>query len=130
MFDALIPYAVEIVASLALAAISVFGAWLMSKLGQKKQLENVSEATEQVVRAAQLTVSNLQQTLVDGWKATAPSGKLSPAQIEVLKSRVFVDSMALLSGPTKQLLDAAKIDTQKLISGAAELILIDLKKTK
>jgi|GEM_PF-2646625 len=130
MFDALIPYAVEIVASLALAAISVFGAWLMSKLGQKKQLENVSEATEQVVRAAQLTVSNLQQTLVDGWKAKSPTGKLDPAQIEVLKSRVFVDSMALLSGPTKQLLDAAKIDTQRLISGAAELILIDLKKTK
>lgn len=56
---------------------------LMLKIIKQQQLASVKAATEQVVEAAQFTVGELQQTVVEKLKA-AGCGKLTEAQITEL----------------------------------------------
>lgn len=119
MQEIIVTYALEIAASLAITLIGVFGAWLTAKLAKKQELANITAATEQVVAAAQLTVSELQQTLVEGWKAEG-SGKLTEEQVERLGQLLLAKTGEKLAAPTLALLEAAKVDITALITGAGE----------
>lgn len=116
----LVELALDIVATIAMAAIGVVGAWLAAKLGQNKKLANIAQATNQVILAAQLTVGELQQTAVEAMKAAAPNGKLTKAQIAALNAQLLAKTTEKLSAPTVALLEAAKTDVNALIQGAAE----------
>ncbi len=74
-------HAVDIVATALMALIGILGAWLAAKLGQNKKLNNIANATQQVISAAQLTVGELQQTVVDTMKANSANGKLTSKQV-------------------------------------------------
>lgn len=67
----------------------------------------------------QQTVWELQQTIVEGLKI-AGGGKLSDANIEVLKHQVIEIAGKKISDPAKNLLTAAGTDVTALITGAAE----------
>lgn len=110
----------DIVATAVMAAIGVAGAWLAAKLGQNKKLANIAQATSQVILAAQLTVGELQQTAVEAMKAAAPNGKLTEAQIAILKQQLLNKTAEKLSAPVVALLEASKTDVNALIQGAAE----------
>lgn len=125
--NAIIQYVAEILAVLIVTAIGIFGNWLLAKLNQKKGLENISFATEQVLLASQQTVLELQQTLVDGWKR-AQDGKLTAEQVEELKTKVITLTMAKLADPTLKLLEGAKVDVTTMIVSAAEGYVLELKK--
>lgn len=125
--NTIIQYVAEIVAIMLVTAIGIFGAWLLNKLKQKKGLENIALATEQVLGASQSTVLELQQTLVEGWKR-AQNGKLTPEQVEELKTKVIEITMAKLAQPTLNLLTAAKVDVLAMITSAAEAYVLELKK--
>ena len=122
-----IQYIAEIVAVLVVTALGIFGTWLLNKLKQKKGLENIALATEQVLDASQKTVLELQQTLVEGWKR-AQNGKLTEAQIEELKTKVIEITMKKLAQPTLNLLTAAKVDVLAMITSSAEAYVLELKK--
>lgn len=125
--EIVMPYIIELAAFVVIALLGIFGSWLLSKLKQKKGLENIAIATEQVLNASQKTVKELQQTLVDGWKR-AQDGKLTPEQVAELKDKVLEITQAKLGEPTKNLLIAAKIDITTLITSEAEAFVLELKK--
>lgn len=125
--NTIIQYVAEIVAILVISAIGVFGSWLLNKMKQQKGLENIAMATEQVIKAAQITVRELQQTLVGNWKANQENGKLTPEQIAELKQKSIDITLKKLSEPTLKLLESAKIDVEVMITSAAEAYIDELK---
>lgn len=126
IISTIISYAMEIVATLAILAIGVFGSWLLSKINTNKKLTNISKATEQVIAAAQQTVAELQQTTVEALKA-AQGGKLTEEQIADLKQKVIEITVKKLSSPTINLLESAKCDVISMITSAAEKEVLELK---
>lgn len=115
-----LPYILDIIATLVIALIGVGGAYLAAKVGQNKKLANIGQAINQTILAAQLTVGELQQTVVDAAKAAAPNGKLTSGQIAALKRQLLTMTKEKLSNPVLQLLEASKTDVNALIQGAAE----------
>lgn len=111
---------VEIVVALVLTLISVLGAWLTAKIGKNKSLENIHAAQQEVISMASLTVSELQQTLVDGLKAAHEDGKLTKDEIIMLGEKLLEGTVAKMSDTTYNLLDAAGVDIVALIQGAGE----------
>lgn len=125
--NTIIQYVAEIVAILVISAIGVFGSWLLNKMKQQKGLENIAMATEQVIEAAQITVRELQQTLVGNWKEQQENGKLTAEQIAELKQKAIEITLKKLSEPTLKLLESAKIDVEVMITSAAEAYIDELK---
>lgn len=117
---------VEIAAMLLITLIGVLGTWLTTKIAKKQELAGIAAATEQVIQAAQMTVGELQQTLVEKLKATG-GGKLSEAQIAELGEMLKAKTMEKLSNPALTLLTAAAVDVEALIRGAAESWLNKIK---
>ena len=125
--NTIIQYVAEIVAILAISAIGIFGSWLLNKIKQQKGLENIAMATEQVIQAAQVTVRELQQTLVGNWKEQQENGKLTAEQIVELKQKAIDITLKKLSEPTLKLLESAKIDVEVMITSATEAYIDELK---
>ncbi len=126
MSDAIVSSLVEIAAMLLITLIGVLGTWLTTKIAKKQELAGIAAATEQVIQAAQMTVGELQQTLVEKLKATG-GGKLSEAQIAELGEMLKAKTMEKLSNPALTLLTAAAVDVEALIRGAAESWLNKIK---
>lgn len=112
--------ALDIVTTAATALIGIAGAWALAKIGQNKNLVNLNIAISQVIDAAQQTVGELQQTVVEDLKAAAPDGKLTDEQIAGLKRQLVQKTSEKLTAPAVQLLEAAKLDINALIRGVAE----------
>ena len=125
--NTIIQYVAEIVAILVISAIGIFGSWLLNKMKQQQGLENIAMATEQVIQAAQVTVRELQQTLVGNWKEQQENGKLTAEQIVELKQKAIEITLKKLSEPTLKLLESAKIDVEIMITSAAEAYIDELK---
>ena len=125
--NTIIQYVAEIIAILVISAIGIFGSWLLNKMKQQKGLENIAMATEQVIQAAQVTVRELQQTLVGNWKEQQENGKLTAEQIVELKQKVIEITLKKLSEPTLKLLENTKIDVEAMITSAAEAYIDELK---
>ena len=120
MNDAIINAATQVVATLLITLIGVFGAWLTSKIGKRIQLSNINQAKDELIVAAQQTVLELQQTVVEGLKAASKDGKLSDDEIAGLGVTLLAKTKEKMSAPAIQLLEAASIDVNALIRGAGE----------
>ena len=116
----LVNVGLDILAKAAIAAIGLAGAWATAKIGQNNKLANIKAAIGQVTQAAQTTVGELQQTTVEAMKAAAADGKLTEDQIRTLKADLLRMTREKLAEPTVQLLEAAKLDINAMIQGAAE----------
>ena len=118
MEQALIETVLGIIATLATTLIGVFGAWLIAKIGQNEKLKSIKSATEQVILAAQTTVGELNQTVVSTIKQQGL--KLTAEQIADLKDKLLMMAFDKISLPTINLLEAAAVDVNALITGAGE----------
>ena len=87
-------------------------------------------AIGQVTQAAQTTVGELQQTTVEAMKAAAADGKLTEDQIRTLKADLLRMTRKKLAEPTVQLLEAAKLDINAMIQGAAEDLINQMHTTQ
>lgn len=130
MTDIIIEVIVQAVGAIALMAITLLGTWLTSLIGKKTALININLAKDEVIGAAQLTVEELQQTLVEGLKAAHEDGKLTNDEIAELGKQLLEGTWAKMSKPTADLLEAAGVDLVNLIQGAGEAWLLELKKEK
>lgn len=119
---------VQILSTLLLTMIGVAGAWLMSKIAKRDELSSISIATDEVFKAAQITVGELQQTIVDGWKAANADGKLTDDEIKYLGSLLVQKSIEKLSEPTKKLLTSAGVDISAIITGVGESLIQSMKR--
>ncbi len=127
MNEVIIETAVQIVATLILTLIGVLGTWLTAKIAKRNELANINAATNEVIGAAQLTVLELQQTVVDGWKAASADGKLSKDEITQLGTMLIDKTMEKMSDSAKNLLTAAGVDITAIIKGAGEAMVQNMK---
>ena len=127
MENAIISMLVQIVGELILAAIGIAAAWLLLKMGKRAELSNIHKATQEAVGVAEETVLELQQTVVGALKEANADGKLTAEEIRSLNTVLLSRTLAKLSDPTVQILNAAGVDLSALIQGAAEALIARMK---
>lgn len=127
MSEVFMEVAAQVAGALLVAVISVAGAWLTAKIGRRQELASISAATEEAAEAAKRVVLELQQTAVEGMKAARVDGKLSRAEVEQLGKLLLEKSLAQLSQPAKQVLEAAGKDVCAIIRSAGEAAVLAMK---
>ena len=127
MVETIIEVVANVFFEFILALFMALLAWLSAKIAENKKLTNINEAKKEVDDAVFQTVSELQQTVVDGLKAAAQDGKLTPEEISELGYDVLDGVMRKLSAPSIKLLRAAGVDLEAYIKGAAEKWVATLK---
>ena len=120
MMELLAEYGIRLAGTLLITLLGVFGTWLTIKLGKNANLENINAAQKEVIRAAKITVGELQQTIVDDLKAAHEDGKLTPEEIRMLGTELVDRTVQKLSMPTYELLKAAAVDIEEMITGVGE----------
>lgn len=118
--EQLLDYGLQIAATLLVTLIGVLGAFLTAKLSANAKLQNIDAAQKELIRAAEITVGELKQTVADALKAAHGDGKLSSEEAASLKSMLIEKTLAKLSEPAYALLKSAAVDVEALISGAGE----------
>lgn len=129
MIDTIFETAIQILAVLLTTMIGVLGAWLTAKIAKRNELANISAATNELIGAAQLTVLELQQTVVDGWKAANADGKLSQDEIKDLSEALIDMTLKKMSSSARNLLTAAGVDITAIIKGAGEAMIRKMKES-
>lgn len=127
MSEVIMEVAAQVAGALLVAVISVAGAWLTAKIGRRQELASIAAATEEAAEAAKRVVLELQQTAVEGMKAARVDGKLSRAEVEQLGKLLLEKSLAQLSQPAKQVLEAAGKDVCAIIRSAGEAAVLAIK---
>ena len=127
MVEAMIEVVTAALFDLILAALTVLLAWIGSKIATNKKLVNINEAKKEADDAVFQTVAELQQTVVEGLKAAAEDGKLTPEEISELSYQVLYKTLRKMSQPSIELLRAAGVDLEAYIQGAAEKWVASLK---
>ena len=127
MDTVIIETAVSIVANLAVTLIGVLGAWLLSRIAKTQQLSTIGTAVGELTAAAEQTVLELQQTVVDGLKAASADGKLTQDEINDLGKKLIDGTMAKMSDTGIGVLKAANVDINAIITGAGEALIAKMK---
>ena len=123
MQDVIINIAAQVVSTLLITLIGVLGAWLTAKIGKRVELTNINKAKDELIAAAQQTVMELQQTVVEGLKEKAADGKLTDEEIEGLCLSLLTKTKEKMSLPAINVLEAAAVDVNALIRGAGEALI-------
>lgn len=123
MNDVIINIAAQVVSTLLITLIGVLGAWLTAKIGKRVELTNINKAKDELIVAAQQTVMELQQTVVEGLKEKAADGKLTDEEIEGLCLSLLTKTKEKMSLPAIKVLEAAAVDVNALIRGAGEALI-------
>lgn len=123
MNDVIINITAQVVSTLLITLIGVLGAWLTAKIGKRVELTNINKAKDELVEAAQQTVMELQQTIVEGLKEKAADGKLTDEEIEGLCLSLLTKTKEKMSLPAIKVLEAAAVDVNALIRGAGEALI-------
>ena len=118
--DYLINYGLQVAATLLITLIGVLGTYLSMQLGKNANLNNINTAQKELIRAAKITVGELQQTMVLEMKAANNDGKLSPQEIANLRIKLIDKTVEKLSTPAYSMLSAASVDVEGLILGVGE----------
>ena len=127
MVETIIEVVANVFFEFILALFMALLAWLSAKIAENKKLTNINEAKKEVDDAVFQTVGELQQTVVEGLKASAQDGKLTQEEISELGYQVLSKTMRKLSQPCVDLLHAAGVDLEEYIRGAAEKWVATLK---
>ena len=127
MHEMVIEFILDIATVLVVTAFSVVGALIMAKISQKKGLENVAAATDEVVGTTQRVVEELQQTAVQSMKAASADGKLTKSDIEQLNGMLLEKALAQMSEPAIKILNAARKDIKSIIMSAGEAAVLKMK---
>lgn len=128
MNEVIIETAVQILAVLLITLIGVLGTWVASKIAKRNELASINTATNEVIGAAQLTVLELQQTVVEGLKAASADGKLTQDEIAKLGTLLVDMTMKKMSNSAKNLLTSAGVDITAIIKGAGEAMIQNMKR--
>ena len=128
MDTVIIETAVSVLANLAVTLIGVFGAWLLMQISKSQKLSTINTAVGELTNAAEQTVLELQQTVVDDLKAASADGKLTKEEVEVLGKKLIDGTIAKMSGSAMDVLKAANVDVNAIITGAGEALIARIKR--
>ena len=123
MNTVIIETAVSIAANVAITLIGVFGAWLVAQIGKTQKLNTINAAVGELTNAAEQTVLELQQTVVDGLKEASADGKLTQAEITDLGKKLLEGTLSKMSDSAVNVLKAANVDINAVITGAGEALI-------
>ena len=118
---------VSVLANLAVTLIGVLGAWLLAQISKTQELKNINTAVEELTGAAEQTVLELQQTVVDGLKEASADGKLTRDEIERLGKLLLKGTLAKMSDSGIKVLKAANVDINAIVTGAGEALIATMK---
>ena len=118
--ELLLDYGMQVAATLLITLIGVLGTYLTLQLGKNANLKNINDAQKELIRAAKITVGELQQTTVSELKAANADGKLTQQEIAQLRTKLIDKTVETLSTPAYALLSAASVDVEGLILGVGE----------
>jgi len=118
--ELLLNYGLQVAATLLITLIGVLGTYLTLQLGKNANLKNINDAQKELIRAAKITVGELQQTMVSQLKGASSGGKLTPQEIASLRAKLLDKTVEKLSAPAYALLSAASVDVEGLILGVGE----------
>lgn len=127
MQEILVESVLQIVTRAVLILLSLAGTWAATRLAKTQKFQSLSAAVTEATAMAQQTVSALQQTLVDGWKAAAPDGKLTDEQIELLNQKLLEITKSKMSDAAIKLILGANQDLNAIIQDAGEAWLRKIK---
>ena len=127
MDTVIIETAVSVLANLAVTLIGVFGAWLLMQISKSQKLSTINAAVDELTGAAEQTVLELQQTVVDDLKAASADGKLTKDEIDALGKKLIDGALAKMSGSAMDVLKAANVDVNAIITGAGEALIARMK---
>jgi hypothetical protein len=127
MQEILVESVLQIVTQAVLILLSLFGTWAAMRLAKTQKFQALSAAVTEATAMAQQTVSALQQTLVDGWKAAAPDGKLTDEQIALLNQKLLEITKSKMSDAAIKLIIGANKDLNAIIQDAGEAWLRKIK---
>ena len=119
---------VSVLANLAVTLIGVAGAWLLAQISKNQQLNTINTAVGELTAAAEQTVLELQQTVVDGLKEAAADGKLTQAEITDLGKKLLEGTLAKMSDSGINVLKAANVDINAIVTGAGEALIARIKR--
>jgi len=128
MDTVIIETVVSVVANLAVTLIGVLGAWLLMQISKSQKLSTINTAVGELTGAAEQTVLELQQTVVDDLKAASADGKLTKEEVEVLGKKLIDGALAKMSGSAMDVLKAANVDVNAIITGAGEALIARIKR--
>lgn len=117
----------QIVTQAVIILLGIAGTWATVKLAQTKKFSTLAAAVGEATEMAQQTVSALQQTLVDGWKAANPDGKLTDEQIALLNQKLLEITKSKMSDAAIKLILGANKDLNAIIQDAGEAWLRKIK---
>ena len=120
MFYVIMENLINIAGAAVIMLLGVLGSYLTIKVGQHEELKSINEAQQEVIKMAQQTVGELQQTVVEKLRAAHSDGKLTKDEIVMLSRQLLELTIKKLSKPTQDLLRAAEVDIVALIQGAGE----------
>ena len=123
MEHVLIDVAGTVLQAVLLGLVAVAIAWLKSKVKSERLLNALTE----LEKAAEITVGELQQTVVFGLKEAAADGKLSKEEIAELGQMSLSLVKARMSGAAQNLITAAGMDLNDLIRAQVEKQVLALK---
>jgi len=119
---------VSVAANLAITLIGVLGAWLVAQIGKTQQLKTINAAVSELTNAAEQTIWELQQTTVDGLKEASADGKLTQDEISNLGKLLLEGALAKMSDSGINVLKAANVDVNAIVSGAGEALIARIKR--
>ena len=123
MNEAIISLIAQVISTILVTLIGVLGAWLTTKIGQRVELSNINKAKDELIIAAQQTVMELQQTVVEELKDKAADGKLTEEEITELGFLLVDKTKKKMSLSAIGVLEAASVDIIALIRGAGEALI-------
>jgi len=126
--ELLLNYGLQVAATLLITLVGVLGTYLTLQLGKNANLKNINDAQKELIRAAKITVGELQQTMVSQLKSANSDGKLTPQEIASLRAKLLDKTVEKLSAPAYALLSAASVDVEGLILGVGESWIERIKK--
>ena len=118
---------VSVLANLAITLIGVAGAWLVTQIGKSQHLKTINAAVGELTTAAEQTVYELQQTVVDDLKAASADGKLTQEEITVLGKKLLEGTLAKMSESGSGVLKGANVDINAIVTGAGEALIARIK---
>jgi hypothetical protein len=127
MNTVIIETVVSVAANLAITLIGVLGAWLVAQIGRTQQLKTINAAVGELTSAAETTVLELQQTVVDGLKEASADGKLTQDEITNLGKLLLDGALAKMSDSGINVLKAANVDINAIVTGAGEALIAKIK---
>lgn len=130
MNSVIIETIVSVGANLAITLIGVFGAWLVAQIGKTQKLNTINAAVGELTNAAEQTVLELQQTVVDGLKEASADGKLTQDEITNLGKLLLDGTLAKMSDSGINVLKAANVDINAIVTGAGEALIAKIKAGK